>query len=94
MLAVSALLGWRAIPAAAREKKTEPGAKTEPLTSAQPAERTAHRHAVEAIIWGMPAVTYDLMLQEMLSKTNAKVNEIVYRTATRPMSGAWSTRTA
>ena len=27
----------------------------------------AYRRAVEAVIWGMPAVNYDLMLQEMAS---------------------------
>lgn len=42
------------------------------------AERMLHRRAVEAIIWGMPAVNYDLMLQEMLRKTPAKQNEIIY----------------
>lgn len=42
------------------------------------ARRTIERRAVEAVIWGMPAVNTDLMLQEMLSKTRAKVNEIVY----------------
>jgi hypothetical protein len=36
------------------------------------------RRAVEATIWGMPAVNYDLMLQEMLSKTRGKVNEVIY----------------
>jgi hypothetical protein len=36
------------------------------------------RRAVEAVIWGMPAVNYDLMLQEMLRKTSAKQNEIVF----------------
>ena len=40
--------------------------------------RTIERRAVEAVIWGMPAVNYDLMLQEMLSKTGGKVNQIVY----------------
>jgi hypothetical protein len=40
--------------------------------------RTVERRAVEAVIWGMPAVNYDLMLQEMLAKTPAKVNEIIY----------------
>lgn len=40
--------------------------------------RALERRAVEAVIWGMPAVNYDLMLQEMLSKTGGKVNEIVY----------------
>jgi hypothetical protein len=40
--------------------------------------RNIERRAVEAVIWGMPAVNYDLMLQEMLAKTPAKVNEILY----------------
>lgn len=42
------------------------------------ARRSIERRAVEAMIWGMPAVNYDLMLQEMLNKTGAKVNEIVF----------------
>jgi hypothetical protein len=50
----------------------------EPFTSEQLLQRTIERRAVEAVIWGMPAVNTDLMLQEMLSKTKAKVNEIVY----------------
>jgi hypothetical protein len=37
-----------------------------------------HRRAVEAVIWGMPAVNYDLMLQGMLSKTGGKVNQVIY----------------
>jgi hypothetical protein len=36
-----------------------------------------HR-AVEAVIWGMPAVNYDLMRQTMFRVTAAKENEIVY----------------
>jgi hypothetical protein len=40
--------------------------------------RNIQRRAIEAVIWGMPAVNYDLMLQEMLKKTPAKQNEIVY----------------
>ncbi|MBY3038802.1 DUF1254 domain-containing protein [Rhizobium laguerreae] len=42
------------------------------------AARTIERRAVEAVIWGIPAVNYDLMLQEMLTKTKGKPNEIVY----------------
>ena len=42
------------------------------------ARRTVERRAVEAVVWGMPAVNYDLMLQEMLGKTGGKVNQIVY----------------
>lgn len=34
--------------------------------------------AVEAVIWGMPAVNYDLMLQEMLTKTSGKVGQVIY----------------
>lgn len=48
------------------------------FSPAELANRTVERRAVEAVIWGIPAVNYDLMLQEMLSKTNAKVNQIVY----------------
>ena len=32
------------------------------------ADRMIQRRAVEAVIWGMPAVNYDLMLQEMLDQ--------------------------
>ena len=34
--------------------------------------------AVEAVLWGMPAVNYGLMLQEMLTKTKGKVGEVIY----------------
>lgn len=34
--------------------------------------------AVQAIIWGMPAVNYDLMLHEMLTKTTGKVGQVIY----------------
>jgi hypothetical protein len=36
------------------------------------------RRMGEAAIWGMPAVNYDLMLQEMLTRTNGKVNQVIY----------------
>src|SRR5262245_27714612 len=36
------------------------------------------RRAVEAVIWGMPAVNADLMRQEMLTKTPGKVNQFIY----------------
>src|ERR1700734_2696976 len=42
------------------------------------ARRTIERRAVEAVSWGMPAVNYDLMLQEMLTKTAGKVNQVIY----------------
>src|SRR6185312_15353239 len=42
------------------------------------AHRAIESRAVEAVIWGMPAVNYDLMLQEMLTKTPGKVNQVIF----------------
>ena len=42
------------------------------------ARRSVERRATEAMIWAMPAVNTDLMLQEALSKTKAKPNDIVF----------------
>jgi len=41
------------------------------------ARRAIERRAVEAVVWGMPAVNADLMLQAML-KIGGKPNQIVY----------------
>ncbi|TCR63448.1 DUF1254 domain-containing protein [Bosea sp. BK604] len=65
MLALSALLG--ASPALAQNPASDDLDK-----------RMIERRAVEAVIWGMPAVNYDLMLQEMLSKTPGKVHQVIY----------------
>jgi hypothetical protein len=51
LLTVGALVGGRAKPA--RSQEQNPAA---PLTQAHLAERTLHRRAVEAAVWGMPAV--------------------------------------
>src|SRR5690242_939638 len=50
-------------------------ADTAPLSPA--AQDMIEQRATEAVIWGMPAVNYDLMLQEAL-KAGAKENQIVY----------------
>ena len=47
-------------------------------TPEQLAQLAIERRAVEAAIWGMPVVNYDLMLQEMLTKTAGKVNQMIY----------------
>jgi hypothetical protein len=74
---VGALLCWLAI-LAAQEQKPERGAKPQaPLTPAQLAERAVHRRAVEAVIWGMPAVNYERMLQAAFA-AKAGPNQIVY----------------
>ena len=41
-------------------------------------KRAIERRAVEVVIWGMPVVNYDLMLQEMLTKTPGKVGQFIY----------------
>ncbi len=40
--------------------------------------RTVERRAVEAVIWGMPAVNTDLMYQAMVRQTQGAWNQIVY----------------
>ena len=42
------------------------------------ARRNIERRAVEAVIWGMPIVNYDLMYQAMVKAAKGKINEIVY----------------
>jgi hypothetical protein len=57
---------------------TGAAALAETFAPEQLAERAIERRAVEAAIWGMPAVNADLMRQEMLTKTKGKVNEVIY----------------
>lgn len=45
--------------------------------AAELAERAVHRRAVEAVIWGMPAVNFDLLHQAMV-KAGGAFNQIVY----------------
>jgi len=47
-------------------------------TLEQTTQRNIERRAVEAVIWGMPAVNYDLMRQTMLRVTSAKENDVLY----------------
>jgi hypothetical protein len=42
------------------------------------ADRAVHRRAVEAVIWGMPAVNYDLMYQAMVRQAHGAFNQIAY----------------
>jgi hypothetical protein len=41
-------------------------------------QRVIEQRAFQAVVWGMPVVNFDLMRQEMLKKTKAKVNQVVY----------------
>jgi len=40
--------------------------------------RAIERRAVEAVIWGMPVVNYDLMYQEMVRKVHGDFNQVLY----------------
>ena len=51
---------------------------TKGFSSGQLAERAIHRRAVEAVIWGMPAVNYELMFHEMAVKLKGGFNQILY----------------
>jgi hypothetical protein len=72
ILPLSALLTSVAVHSALAQEKA-----ARAFTAAELAERAIERRAVEAVNWGMSAVNYDLMLQEMLDKTSGKVNQVV-----------------
>ena len=58
--------------------------KTETVAAAASApaqtvdDRMVERRAVEAVIWGMPVVNYDLMYQAMVHQANGDFNQVVY----------------
>jgi hypothetical protein len=53
-------------------------ARAEDISPEDLGERIVERRAVEAFIWGLPAVNTDLMRQEMLTRTSGKVGEVIY----------------
>lgn len=79
IVALAVTIGWFVAPALAQEVKLDP---------AQLAERALHRRAVEAVIWGMPAVNAQLIFQAM-KDANADFNQVVFWS--RPIS--WKNQT-
>ena len=73
-----------ALVATTKAQEDKPGS----FTSAELAERTLHRRAIEAVIWGMPAVNAELMFQAM-KDAKADFNQVVYWS--RPLS--WKNQT-
>jgi hypothetical protein len=55
-----------------------PPASAQNLSPDDLARRVIERRAVEAVIWGMPVVNYDLMYQAMVNAAKGKFNQIVY----------------
>src|SRR6185437_15060901 len=41
-------------------------------------DRTMHRRAIEAAIWGMPVVNFQLMYEEMVRKVGGRFNQILF----------------
>src|SRR5262245_3603617 len=72
--AAVALLAVAGCGSPAKEAPPQPAA----ASPQEPDRRVLERRAIEAVIWGMPAVNYDLMRQAMLTATSAKENDIVY----------------
>jgi hypothetical protein len=85
LLAVGALLGAPPIPAVAQNTKPDSS-----ITPAQLSERTLHRRAIGAVIWGMPAVNAELMFNAMRD-AKADFNQVVYWS--RPVSWKYQTPT-
>jgi hypothetical protein len=59
-------------------QKTEGPAPLNSVPAQSMDSNVIQQRAFEAVIWGMPAVNYDLMLQEMLTKTSGKVGQVIY----------------
>jgi hypothetical protein len=57
---------------------TATAAQSQTLSAEDLARGTVERRAIEAVIWGMPAVNLDLMLQAMFDSAKGKPNQIVY----------------
>jgi hypothetical protein len=74
---VSLALTLAACPSKAPET-AKPAEKQAAPTSAQLSDRIRHSRAVEAVIWGMPAVNYDLMYQAAANPAHGGPNQIVF----------------
>src|SRR5271166_3964275 len=59
------------------EERDEVG-RAKRLTPKELASRTIYRRAVDAVIWGAPAVTLDMMRQAYFRDAKANYNDIVW----------------
>ena len=75
-LVLSGALGAAALAAApARPLRAAPASTPLPAAIADP---RFHRRAIEALIWSMPAVNLELMVQAMLTSTAGRPNQLLY----------------
>jgi hypothetical protein len=77
-----AILTFSLLMSCEQQKKAEeadaPGVRVDSINTTSTGDRIRYARAMDAVMWGMPAVNTDLMLQEMLSKTSSKVHQVVY----------------
>lgn len=66
------------------------GVQSGPLSPQELNERAMYRRAVEAVVWGLPAVNFELMLQAAIDN-GAEVNQVVYWS--RPLNSKTQTLT-
>lgn len=70
------------IDSSAQDKTTRagllPAAQIEPPSFGEIERQILHHRAIQAVIWGMPAVNRDLMLQAMLRETKARSNQMLF----------------
>ena len=64
-------------PASAQQQKAT-AQNTTAFTTEELASRTIYRSAVDAVIWGAPAVTLDMMRQAYFRDAKANYNDIVW----------------
>ena len=57
---------------------SQTGASPARLSANELNRRATERRAVEAVIWGMPVVNYELMYQEMVRKVHGDFNQVLY----------------
>jgi hypothetical protein len=69
---------FRAIIAALAILLADPGARAQSASHNDSIDRNMERRAVEAVIWGMPVVNFDLMYQAMALQAKGSFNQIVY----------------
>src|SRR5262245_11999634 len=79
VLGVLVVSACQAPPAPAAGTASPPTAAARPAgaTAADLERRAIERRAIEAVVWGMPAVNYELLTQEMV-RIKAQWNQIVY----------------
>ena len=61
----------------ATASQAQPQQKQQPLSSEELTGRSIQRHAVEAAVWGMPAVNFERMLEAVIANGGA-ANQMLY----------------